>query len=481
MISGSNSVASPAINHIFLACKNELGIKRKITLLITDQKIGPALHGLWFPIILLPASIANEFSEKEIRYILPHELVHYKRKDIAVNWVLTFLLIVHWFNPVLWYAYRKMREDQELSCDAKAISYIGPEEVKNYGYTIIRLLETYSSKNSKLLATAYFSKNQLQIKRRITLITLFKKKSYKRTALGLFIVAVFISVALTNAKAEDANPATVLNEEVTSDKQDWLWFNDYERSSDLGLVYDPDIKVEDKGYSFEIESVLVDSSRLVISAKHNGPDGRFLQSPLEDTEICVTDLKGNVVATEGISVGNTYPGVQEYVFLFDELPPDQVVVQAKPQYIWADKEDQIKREKIEVDWDFEFTLDMIKTKQLDKRDLLNEKYITSAGFEMGIGQFIRTPNGMRIDMNLSLNDELGKMAVQNWGDYMNIWYHLETDDPKENKKYFGQKDGSYATKIQLQDVVEANGNVSWSNTWFTSTVSPELKNIRFVV
>lgn len=85
------------------------------------------------------------------------------------------------------------------------------------------------------------------------MITLFKKKSYKRTALGLFIVVIFISVALTNAKAEDANPATVLNEEVTLDKQDWLWFNDYERSSDPGLVYDPDIKVEDKGYSFEIE------------------------------------------------------------------------------------------------------------------------------------------------------------------------------------------------------------------------------------
>ncbi|GJM74662.1 hypothetical protein HMSSN036_68780 [Paenibacillus macerans] len=45
---------------------------------------------------------------------------------------MTVLLIMHWFNPVLWYAYRKMREDQELSCDAKTVSYIGSDEAKQY-------------------------------------------------------------------------------------------------------------------------------------------------------------------------------------------------------------------------------------------------------------------------------------------------------------------------------------------------------------
>ncbi|MBS5910090.1 MAG: hypothetical protein KID09_05430 [Paenibacillus macerans] len=42
-----------------------------------------------------------------MKYIFLHELVHHKRKDIAVNWAMTVLLIMHWFNPVLWYAYRR--------------------------------------------------------------------------------------------------------------------------------------------------------------------------------------------------------------------------------------------------------------------------------------------------------------------------------------------------------------------------------------
>lgn len=184
-------------------CKESMGIRKTIGLKVTDAVEGPALIGVFRPQILLPASVEKEFSEKELKYIFLHELVHYKRKDILVNWVMLFLLVVHWFNPVLWYAYRRMREDQELSCDHKAISYVKGSEVKEYGYTIIKLLTKRSNiQNSHLLVTANFSSDKLQIKRRIIMITKFRRKSILWSALGLVVVAAFMLVALTNAKAD---------------------------------------------------------------------------------------------------------------------------------------------------------------------------------------------------------------------------------------------------------------------------------------
>lgn len=81
--------------------------------------------------------------EQQLRYILYHELAHIKRRDVGVNWLMHGLLILNWFNPILWYAYSCMGEDQKLACDAFAIVYIDSEEHPAYGRTIISLLENY--------------------------------------------------------------------------------------------------------------------------------------------------------------------------------------------------------------------------------------------------------------------------------------------------------------------------------------------------
>lgn len=189
-------------------CRQEIGVNRSIPLLVSPAMAGPGLYGLVRPRILLPAQCAETFSSKELRYIFLHELVHMKRKDIAVNVIMTLLLIVQWFNPVLWYAYRKLREDQELSCDAATISHIGSDEAKEYGYTIVKLLEGSASRPSRLLATANFSPGHGELKRRMMMIAKFKRQSFKWSVTGLVMILPLVAVSLTNAKAADVNPVS---------------------------------------------------------------------------------------------------------------------------------------------------------------------------------------------------------------------------------------------------------------------------------
>ena len=53
--------------------------------------------------------------------MLAHEAVHQHRRDNAWNLLGCTLLTVHWFNPLAWLAWRWMRFDQELSCDAAVL------------------------------------------------------------------------------------------------------------------------------------------------------------------------------------------------------------------------------------------------------------------------------------------------------------------------------------------------------------------------
>lgn len=199
-IKNGSYVTSDKIMSIFEKCKIDMRLKSNISLMTTNQIEGPTLYGLFSPKLLLPIKGLEDFSLNELRYIFLHELVHFKRKDILINWLMTGLLILHWFNPILWFAYKRMREDQELSCDAIAVSNIRSDEVKDYGYTLIKLLEKYSQ-TPRLPAVASFSANKSQLERRITMISLFKKNSYKWSILGLVTLLIISFLALTNAKA----------------------------------------------------------------------------------------------------------------------------------------------------------------------------------------------------------------------------------------------------------------------------------------
>lgn len=96
------------------------------------------------PVILIPESSFEDCNLIHLKYVLLHELVHIKRKDIFVNYVVSFLSIIYWFNPLIWYGFHKMREDREICCDSLALSSLKDEEVKNYGFAIIRLAEISS-------------------------------------------------------------------------------------------------------------------------------------------------------------------------------------------------------------------------------------------------------------------------------------------------------------------------------------------------
>ncbi|PED85546.1 transcriptional regulator, partial [Bacillus cereus] len=194
-------ITDEKIVQIFEKCKQSMSVQRNIPLLVSGKVSSPTVLGFIKPKLLLSTVHMKILDEQQLRYIFHHELAHIKRRDVGVNWLMHGLLILNWFNPILWYAYSCMREDQELACDALALTYIDSEEQIAYGHTIIILLEHYSS-YYKVPSMANFSKNKRMLKRRILMIKKFQKKSYRWSALGAVAVIAVSSVSLLNARAD---------------------------------------------------------------------------------------------------------------------------------------------------------------------------------------------------------------------------------------------------------------------------------------
>ncbi|HIJ64626.1 MAG TPA: hypothetical protein HPP77_01640, partial [Candidatus Hydrogenedentes bacterium] len=193
--------AEPELLGLLAACKGEMGVHIPVGVVPTDRVNSPAVFGFVRPRLLLPRKALETLTQDELRYVFLHELAHLKRRDILVNWVLTALQGLHWFNPLIWYAFHRMRMDRELACDALALSYTRPGESKAYGNTIVGLVEQLY-KVRRVPGLAGILEDKSQLKRRITMIALFKKHSWRLSLVALVVVAALGAVALTNAKAD---------------------------------------------------------------------------------------------------------------------------------------------------------------------------------------------------------------------------------------------------------------------------------------
>jgi bla regulator protein BlaR1 len=180
-------------------CKSRLKIQTVVDVIMTDKIKGPALFGYLRPRLLLPKGILEKLNEDQLRYVFLHELGHLKRHDIAISWLTTVLQTIHWFNPLVWYAFYQMRVDQESACDAYVLSRIKPNQSTGYANTIVGLLESFYQ-NRQLPALVGILENKSQIRRRLIMIAQNKKYSRKLTFLAVSLLISICFIFFTSAQ-----------------------------------------------------------------------------------------------------------------------------------------------------------------------------------------------------------------------------------------------------------------------------------------
>jgi beta-lactamase regulating signal transducer with metallopeptidase domain len=106
----------PSLTDLFSSLLREVNLKPTVRLLRSERTLMPIVYGILRPAVLLPAG-AERWSEKRRRLVLLHELTHVTRRDCLTQLMAQMACAFYWFNPLIWYAARRLRVEREQACD----------------------------------------------------------------------------------------------------------------------------------------------------------------------------------------------------------------------------------------------------------------------------------------------------------------------------------------------------------------------------
>jgi len=170
------SAEDDALAGLFSRCKDELGLKNNIFLGRSILVKSPMTIGFFNMYIILPAKIWKTSSVDEVRYILLHELIHCKNKDIQVNNMMCFLQIIYWFNPLVHLAFKEIRLDREIACDSSVLKRLPEQYHIDYGKTLLKFASELS-RHSAFSFVTDLGGTKRQIKKRIESIASFRAET----------------------------------------------------------------------------------------------------------------------------------------------------------------------------------------------------------------------------------------------------------------------------------------------------------------
>lgn len=168
---------------LYKQCLFEMKITRNIPIYSTAFLKTPIITGIFKTRIYMPIHLISDHQKTDVRYILLHELQHYKHKDSLANYLMFLTAILYWFNPIVWYALKEMRNDREIACDTSVLKMLDECDYEKYGNTLINFAEKISS--SPFPFAAGLCGNIKQIKRRIISIASYKNPSFHKKAIGI--------------------------------------------------------------------------------------------------------------------------------------------------------------------------------------------------------------------------------------------------------------------------------------------------------
>lgn len=167
------------IQRLYQRCLSDTGITKNIPIYSTAYLKSPVIVGFWKPLIYLPIHLISDDNETDIRYMLLHELQHYKHKDGIANVLMNLAGIIYWFHPLVWYALKEMHNDREVACDSSVLNLLESEDYVAYGNTLINFAEKISL--TPFPFASGISGNMKQMKRRILNIVSYERPTLQKS------------------------------------------------------------------------------------------------------------------------------------------------------------------------------------------------------------------------------------------------------------------------------------------------------------
>ena len=296
--------------------------KRRIEIRQSDRVAAPVSYGIIHPIILFPKNTDWE-NMNVLQYVLEHEYVHIKRYDSITKLLVTAIMCIHWFNPMVWVMYILFNRDLELACDECVIHRFGNNFKSTYAHALISMEE---QKSGFMPFCNNFSKNAIE--ERITAIMKTKK-----TTIVMLVASAIVIIGVTGTFATSANASAKIDNknseyiESTIAKDVMLAYNDEDGniyySADGGETFFNEKEFNEKYPSPEVEwwtyeeyKEWLDNERIQLQnmlgeKAWTGGRGEFVwtQEMIDETIACYEEILQKI--DNGVKVSKTVDGSEE--------------------------------------------------------------------------------------------------------------------------------------------------------------------------
>ena len=196
-------IPSEETARIYAGLCQELGVKRPPVLRVSAAAGSPLLAGLFRPRLLLPG---EDWGERELRFILRHELTHYRRRDLWYKLVLLAAGSLHWFNPLVHLLVREAEADLELTCDDLVMAGADLADRRAYSETLLASIRRQKGLLSRSSLSTHFYGGAGVMRERFRNILGSRGRRWGGAVLVLALVATVSAACAFGLRQEEIPP-----------------------------------------------------------------------------------------------------------------------------------------------------------------------------------------------------------------------------------------------------------------------------------
>lgn len=164
----------------------------------------------------------NHYNDKELEYVLLHEMEHINQKHSFDILLIEILKIVFWVNPLVWIYEKEIKQNHEYLADRGVLAH----GIQTYEYQLILLNSSLGVPKFNIVNNF----NKSHIKKRITMMT---SKSIRKLSIWKLLLIVPVVITILFACSKPSGTKAIIEETVSSTE-----ITDYTKYIELNTPYD---------------------------------------------------------------------------------------------------------------------------------------------------------------------------------------------------------------------------------------------------
>ena len=217
-------VRDPSWRQLLKDAQEMAGVEGTVRLYESTDVGMPVTLGILRPTIVMPP-VATSWSEERRLTVLVHELAHVRRNDVATCLVARIACALHWMNPLVWRAARKLRDECERACDDLVIR--AGMTASTYADDLLDIVRNAGTSRSPAVALPMAQRSDFEGRLLAILDPIAPRRAPSRVrsfAVAVFVAAIAMPLAaMAPAPVADAQDDsmedTVVYDEMSIDKE----------------------------------------------------------------------------------------------------------------------------------------------------------------------------------------------------------------------------------------------------------------------